>query len=515
MKFRLRAIVVVLLSILMLLTDPAFLSAEEPGNPEDGKPVHFQLDLDNDGVEDYVINISSDTANSELHPYPPQKKSYQFMESSIYQYEVRANKKRIGKFTLTLNKIEDTLVYYTDFISSEGQCSITFRITALGMRNSFDYREVVSDKYILNKMEAAAALSGNTVYLDAPNRYMKFNRAVAAKPLGYSVYETSTVNIIPRVQQDENNVTFAFTIPSGKDSTVKQHGILATRELVDWKHDFAVRTAALFDMKEARWFFSDGMYTKNQYNYVPRSTARESVFKAPIALLVRSCCWVLKRGCMFQAMGVNMMYDLSNSYNDQGYLPTRPYSEWLKGDYGIGYNFYDTRWNADSAASLLTFHTQYPDAGVLEKLKKHVEYYKKHFKENSFTVGKAVFVPDYMDYSKKNKTAHCSLNHYLAEMMVLYQFADLTADEEALEIARSIVNSIRITSKKWIKDNGDLWYSVTPAGVFRGRDYPDVTYNDLVNTVSILKKYEGEVPDEIAALLKSKGDWARKSGYLK
>ncbi|WP_024831222.1 hypothetical protein [Ruminiclostridium josui] len=71
-----------------------------------------------------------------------------------------------------------------------------------------------------------------------------------------------------------------------------------------------------------------------------------------------------------------------------------------------------------------------------------------------------------------------------------------------------MLNSIKLTSSKWIRPNGDLWYRVTPNGVFT------TDYNDLVFFRQILKTVEGKIPAEIEKMYQSKEKWAKNHGFL-
>lgn len=76
--------------------------------------------------------------------------------------------------------------------------------------------------------------------------------------------------------------------------------------------------------------------------------------------------------------------------------------------------------------SLIYIYKAYPDKYVLEKLNKYIAFYKNYYKTKQYKVGKAIFVPDYMDISGKNKINPTSLNHFIAETEVMFLYYCLT-----------------------------------------------------------------------------------------
>ena len=478
------------------------------------------IDADSDKNPEFRVFLYNTRSDVKYVVQEPYIDKYKYMTSKNYRLIQYKSGKKIGYVNLTLKSLSDNnnWMFFVNYYSDEDNIKLKYDIKAYTKQTNVDILTFPKQKgkYILKREKAPSkvTLSNKVTYLEGAKRYIKFGETIVAKGLGSTVceiYKYRADNVLTKTKDGFNS---QITLNSIAKREIRGNWLLSVNPMVDWSHKTAFNTMLKMDFETGTIFFSDGVYRENMYNYVPRSNSVRTYFKNPAGLQVRACKWVLDKGSLFKTVGVYSMYAFADSIGKNGYIPTQPMSEWLKSDYNIGYNFYDTRFNSDTMTSLIYIYQDYPDKYVLNKLDKYITFYKKYYKTKQYKVGKAIFVPDYMDISGKNKINPTSLNHFIAETEVMFLYYNLTGDKESHKIALEMLNSIKLTSSRWIRPDGDLWYRVTPQGVFTTDDYPLVTYNDLVFFKHILKTVEGKIPAEIEKMYQSKEKWAKNHGFL-
>lgn len=481
---------------------------------------NISFDLNNDSISEFDLILYSDVPDITYIAQEAVTTQYKYMTSTTYKYKQMKKNKEIGYIELTVKSFLDNTGYmcFLNYYSDKRGIRLGYDLITSHESSKFETISIINadNKCSVERNETSDTgfLPNQVTYLESEDRYLKFNKIVTTKYLGSSVYEIEPKPVIGSYTKINNEMKVSYYLDSIPNKEIKASWILSKEPLVVWSHDFAYRTLLNMDYYNDTYFFNDGIYRINMYNYLPRSQKVPSYFKNPAGLQVRACKWVLNQGNLFRIIGLYSMYSYADSYNKEGYIPTQPMSEWLSKDFGIGYNFYDTRFNSDTVESLMRIYTDYPDEYVLEKIKNYIAFYKNYYEKYQYNVGKAIFVPDYMDITGKNKINHTSLNHFISETYAMLGYYKLTGDKEALEIANQMLDSIKMTSDKWIRPNGDLWYKVTPEGKYVSNDYPLVTYNDLNYFKGFLKQIFGSVPQEVEKLFKSKEKWAIQNRYL-
>ena len=468
-----------------------------------------------------IGSITFECKNATVKLSSSKESRRQHMKSTVLTYKVIEKEKVIGEVILTLNRFNDDDLHYFIRYSSQKlneSLKVTLKCNDLGTDYKYIVADPVNQKYLSDKNIAQEVRFKNEItYIQSPQCNIRFGKIHKMKDIGYSVHQYSVPDNTGVVARVENNKTeFSMELipeASSKSFTITE-GMISKNRLVQWNDAQALNTAKLIDFNQARIFMSDGLYRENYTTYTPRALPALSVFKDPCGFLVRSCYWVFDNGSLFKILGINLMYNFADSVGPKGYIPTQPSSDWLKTDYNIGFGFYDTRWNSDTMTSLMTFNTNLKDKEVDAAVKRYINFYKQHYKKNSFIVDGVSYVADYSDSNLESKNVHCSLNHLLAEMQVLYQYYQIYKDEECKQIADKMLVTVTQSSKKWIKNDGDLWYKVTVKGIFNGNDYPALTYNDLVYSVNQLKQLNIPVPNELLMLIESKGKWALEKKHI-
>ncbi|HEX2925774.1 MAG TPA: hypothetical protein VHP38_05890 [Ruminiclostridium sp.] len=518
MGFKSRAIVFAL--IIFSLFFRAYNVYAADSRSKDSLIQYVDVDADNDKIPDFKVLLYNTQPNIKYTVQNPVINNFQYMYSKTYKLLQYKNGKKTGYVDLTLKKLSDnrSCMFFIDYYSSAGNIKLKYDIKACTKKTKVDILNFSSQngKYTMGKQTAPdrITLPNKVTYLESPERFVKLGQVISTKGLGSSVYEVYPYKAEYNLTKTKNEFNSEIILNSIAKREIRANWILSLDPMVDWNNNSAFNTMIKMDFESGTLFFSDGAYRENMSNYIPRSETVKTYFKNPAGLQVRACKWVLNKGSLFRTVGVYTMYAFADSIGEAGYIPTQPMSEWLQSDYNIKYNFYDTRFNSDTITSLIYIYKDYPDKYILGKINKYINFYKNYYRTKQYKIGSAIFVPDYMDSSGKNKINPTSLNHFIAETEVMFLHYQLTKDEESYSIATEMLNSINLTSTNWIRPNGDLWYRITPEGKFTTDDYPLVTYNDLVFFRQILRSVEGNIPPEIDKMYSSKEKWAKSHGFL-
>lgn len=183
-----------------------------------------------------------------------------------------------------------------------------------------------------------------------------------------------------------------------------------------------------------------------------------------------------------------MLHTSMGNQNEMGFVPTAPVSVWLQQDYGIGSNFYDTRFNADYFSALVTAYERFGDASMLQAAQRYAAFLLTHVPEHSYSAGPgALLLQDYWSEDMRTPT-HVSLNHQLAQIEFLLKLYANTADAQVLSLAHGLLSGIENTREDWLLPDRNLVYALhAPSGESLS-DYPYLTYNDLFETARLLSQ---------------------------
>ena len=213
---------------------------------------------------------------------------------------------------------------------------------------------------------------------------------------------------------------------------------------------------------------------------------------------------------------VRCAYDLSPALldtmalqqNEAGYFPSMSESTWLRGDYGIPAGYYDTRFNSDL---MLLFHTQMEKTGGFEEIAdRYLEFYQSFAREHHYETANGGWLV--WDYNRSTSPVHCSLNHQLTEIRVLYHFAALLDRPELSELGDRMLLGIEDTCQSWIMENSNLHYCRLPDGSFGKDDYPYLTYNDLHTLQKELLAMGRARSETLDILMAAKLAWMQANG---
>lgn len=322
------------------------------------------------------------------------------------------------------------------------------------------------------------------------------NSAVISVPGVYKNMFTS--NTLEILREDENPIsithsdgvyTISFSFPQDTSKIGEIWCLQSPNKLVDWTNQSNYNYLKAHDLSiERRWSW-DGYYFITPSNYIPGG---ENILYRHAANYTGSSFARYGESPAAIDLGFIMTSVCLENQNSEGFWETGPMSQWLKADFDINGNFYDTRFSTDFGVNLIFAYKRYNHKPFLDGAIKYGEYFLKHAQNNHYDVNDGWLVEDYAPSASQeaHKRTHVSLNHQTAEINFLYYLYKETKDSRFSETADKMLKGIEYTKNKWVQNNGNLNYALMYNGTNNVMiDYPYLTYNDLFELKSILSGY--------------------------
>lgn len=336
-----------------------------------------------------------------------------------------------------------------------------------------------------------------------------------------SVYKTGKGNTAVCSTQLESPITIEkeadkpyyrikYTFDSSGDYNGSIWMLKSQKPLIDW-NNFNQLNIISADLAVENRFLWDGYYFPQPSNYTPY-LGEGSMFRHPSSYAAG----VFAHYGSFPAaydLGYAFNYICMKNQNEKGYWATGPRSGWLYTDFNIDGDFYDTRFNTDFAEGLMYAYDRYGNPEFLSALIDYSKYFITHAENNHYkTKNGGWLVQDY-GYEGEHKDTHCSLNHQLAEMNLLYLIYELTGYEGYKNTADKMLLAVEDTCDQWILPDGNLKYALHYTGSANYMvDYPSLTYNDLFETRDLLQRLFNKKSDAVTKLMASKLKWMNENG---
>lgn len=262
-----------------------------------------------------------------------------------------------------------------------------------------------------------------------------------------------------------------------------------------------------------KWCY-DGYYRPCPDSYTPHGDG--VYFRSVISYLTRLLVSQADSNRCADDLSIAMLDTIAQLQEADGSMHTKTASGWLQTDYGIGADYYDTRWNSDAMLLYLEFAARH--GGFQAQMEAYLAFYLDYAEKYHYTTAHGGwFVYDYCD-PQTGVAVHTSLNHQLSQMQVLYDYSDYLQEPELAELADRMLLAIEDTWQQWIRSDGDLHYCYLPDGSYGLQDYPYLTYNDLFLMQETLIARTGTPNTAIAELMQAKQIWMDQNGikdYLK
>lgn len=331
-------------------------------------------------------------------------------------------------------------------------------------------------------------------------------------PLGYTKLKNQSMQL-------SGNRGYLSFVPTEQGYQIRLFGSrLEANQVCDYTVVRSTEKGALLSMEqgfpnlwknyaqdgEGKWCY-DGYYRVAPITYDP---AGENVyFRCVTSYVAKSMAFISGSSRCAKNLTIAMLDTISKFQEETGCFLTESESAWLKEDYNIEAGFYDTRWNSDLMLIYLKYSEQY--GGFDAVYAAYFEYYLNFAEENHDTTTNGGWLV--YDYSGNQKTVHCSLNHQLAEMEVLYRFSDYLGRQDLAQLADRMLLGIEDIGTQWICSDGNLQYAYLDGG-FIGQDYPYLTYNDLFQMQNTLTERYGSRNAVLDELMASKLAWMQERG---
>ena len=280
--------------------------------------------------------------------------------------------------------------------------------------------------------------------------------------------------------------------------------------LLDWDSDnWASVWGRFTDDGEAKWCFT-GYYRFTPDNYDP--TGENCYYRCPATFLAREIRWQIEKSVAAPLVTLAMLGTVMQTQNEAGYFPTMPKSGWLSADYGIGYDFYDTRFNTDLMDAVLDVRAQFGDKLFRRELDRYAAFYLRFAQaHHTQTASGGWLVADY-DAADMSAEPHTSLNHQLAQCLLLYRLEDDSGDRRYGELADKLLQAVDDTAADWVKEDHDLHYCRYADGSYGAKDYPDLTHKDLVALRRYLIRERYRTDKALDDLIREKRIWMDANG---
>ncbi|MDM5332951.1 S-layer homology domain-containing protein [Ureibacillus composti] len=301
---------------------------------------------------------------------------------------------------------------------------------------------------------------------------------------------------------------------SSTGNDIVEHWVMNSDQTLfksDYNREAWMQENAEYYSKRNNWYTAEGPFNKMATSTEPLPQSGYGYGRNLLLLIEDRALALYKQqgDRFFENLVYNSFVNLDIFKGDRTYWPTEVTSTYLKGLYNISAPFIDTRFNEYIALFYYNsgelFHVKnyneplrnYADLLVLQKEQGHVI----EVDEDSF------YISDYFPINQE-VTTHSSMNHVLGGMNLLLLAYEEFGDEKYLKTARAIMTAIEKDQKNWIRDNGNIWYKISPDGTFVGDDYQHLSLEDLINSYKLWSKI---APKYLATLEEM---IASKSSYL-
>ncbi len=370
------------------------------------------------------------------------------------------------------------------------------------------------------QLKTEKVVSGATYQLD--NLYFSTDTmsAVVSRPVCYTDLEYESIELQQQypatitVVSTARGYSIRFTAPAAPMGSHYEHFTLVGKgQLIDWSRSTAATEWGAFQLRDKnRWTYR-GYYYKAPSNYLP--SGDQVYYRIPVSYIP-----IKMLACedpAAQELAIPMLDVMTELQNEAGYFPTHAGSEWLMNAYQIAPGFYDTRFSTDMALGLLTAYEKYGISEFLTAAQAYGDYFLDYTEKNHRVCvdqksGEEGWLVEDYHSPDGNLPVHTSLNHQLSECYFLFRLEQATGNAAYGERAEQMTAGLTILGTRWIKPDGNLWYSISPNGTFGGVEYPYLTYNDLFDLQNMLQIRSGARNPILQQLMDSKLIWMQKNG---
>lgn len=364
-------------------------------------------------------------------------------------------------------------------------------------------------------------LAEGVYWVDRPIIETEEQSVLITMPMVYRAHENAMLEYLPdykstlSVKRISGGWRLILQLPElEKGLQVEWHAVLGEGAIIDWNAPDAQTTWKKYLLTgENRWCY-EGYYYEAPASYIPSG---ENYFHLlPAAYLTeRMAADEQHRAAYYLSIG--MLDTMLTQQNEYGFLPTHAGSTWLRDSYQIGPGFYDTRFNSDLMETLLDAYVRYGVEKFAQPVRDYLDFFIQHAEQHHTAFGDGWMINDYSHPNGGSGTVS-SLNHQLAELLLLYQAGEAFHTDEYDALAARMLRGIENSEQIWYRADGNLEYGVEADGItIYGVDYPYLTYDDLLKVSRWRASHGMEPSPAIERLLAYKLKYMQKhgiTGYL-
>lgn len=420
-------------------------------------------------------------------------------EAALGDSAVFSSKQRLAKFDSGYFFLRETLdkTGTIDFMSS-------FDIP--GNRLEINYRDV--DKKLLKTdlTKGGKAPVSSELYIETDLCHLYLGQANQLVDLGEGLYQKQAVLPIEIIQNKNNTYTIKLRYQANQHAKNISWGLYSNKRLLDFESPTMRYLFQNYDLQQNAILGYQG------YMYSFENRKDNTYFLIPAPYLASS--FVKSGGSkMGDIMGQILLKMAAENINEQGYFPVIPRSRWLSEDYGIEGSYFDNRWNADLAITMMRSVKKQFDPELREAYKTLLSYFANHIRTNSLTTANGGLLN--YDYGLPGQSipTHISLNHQLNLINMLFEAALMENDMSYLDDAKQLIKGIEYIGTGWVKEDGALHYAYLLDGSLGLKDYDLLTYNDALITRGFMNRIEGTKSDVLAKIMERKLEWIRNNGF--
>ena len=465
-------------------TPPPPVSEEPPAKEEPEEPPAERV------LSTYFGNITAEDTFEDNGQFERYEKTYTYFDGDVFCS---------GRIVVPE---EQPALYHVSKLSLEGSA---------GTVRYYD-----GAKWITAPLEEASLTSG-MYFINT-----ELEQMIVCLPFAYRPLENSVLQEIegfePKMLIKNKDGAWSFEIYAPKTETgayIEYMYVISSGELIDWsRSDAAADWAGYLFTGKSRWTY-DGYYYTAPHNYIPTG---DGCFHSLSAAYISTK--FIDRSSDYRAariMGLAMLDMMCALQNEMGYFPTEAGSQWLLDDYDVGPGFFDTRFNTDLVTAMITAITELGAEWLRPCVDNFFTFYMNWLDTSANERNGAILAPDYWD-ADGCKVTHTSLNHQLAEALMVLRMFRLTGEEIYLEKALALTAGVTAKTEFWLSGpGGDLQYGYY-AGSPIGSDYPYLTYNDLYMLNNELYLVTGHRDADLDRMMAHKLVWMvknRVTGYIK
>lgn len=369
---------------------------------------------------------------------------------------------------------------------------------------NFEYVYMDKDKNVLTEkiVENGVLPTSSVIYIQSESHSALLGQAQQFLELGDDVVEKNKYTYPISVEKTNKGLKIGYRYLRNTKQRSLQWYFYSGEQTFDLNSHIAKKIFRAYDLVQNAVFYNKGYY----YRLPDWPLYRDHFYLSPSPYLARS--FVLTGGSKLSYyMGQVLLEFAEKNINADGYFPVANESSWLKKDYGLPKGYFDDRWNADLAKVFFEAYKKYDNEKYKKTYIKIASYLLKHVREANLKINTGAYLAqDYSHPNFPNVITHSALNHQIAVIEFLLDIYKNDNNQSAKIWADRLILGVEMIGDRWILPNGDLHYGFFPNQRLGMRDYPDLTYNDLIR----LKKSMDEISMKsplIEKLIASKGKW--------